>query len=68
MAKPHHFVEDGQQRARVALLPIVRAEVEAEFADHVQEASAAGRLRLKIQIRREIERRVQSRAPADGLY
>ena len=68
MNKQLSFVDDGQHRAREALLPLIRAEVEAEYAERLQQAGLALRLLLRQEIRREVKRRVEQRAPCDALY
>jgi hypothetical protein len=62
------IVADGHERAVRALEPVVRAEVEAEYAERLAAASRWKRARLKQEIRREIERRIAERAPPDALY
>jgi len=68
MAKPNQFVEDGHERASAALESVVCAEVQAEYASRLQDASAAKRMMLRIEIRREIRRRIDAQAPSDALY
>ena len=62
------FVADGHRRARAAVEPHVRAEVESEFAGRLQNASFFKRLRLLREMEREIQRRVDQTAPPDALY
>lgn len=62
------LVADGYWRARFALLARVRAEVEAEYLMSWQEAGFWRRIWLRVEIRRETLRRIQSKAPVNGLY
>jgi hypothetical protein len=62
------IVADGHRRAVRALEPVVRAEVEAEYAERLAAASRWKRALLKQEIRREIERCIAERAPRDALY
>lgn len=61
-------VADGYKRARDASEPIVRGEVEREFASLLENASAADRKRIRHEMEREIERRLCRLAPPDALY
>ena len=63
-----HFVEDGYLRAHVALEPVIRAEVEAEFEEELEQASFFERLRIRRKMKIEIERRIHEVAPPDALY
>ena len=58
------FVADGYVRARDANQPIVRAEVEREFAARLGSASTADQKK----IRAEIEKRLNALAPPDAFY
>jgi len=62
------IVADGHRRAVRALEPVVRAEVEAEYADRLTAAPRRERARLRREMRRETERRIAERAPPDALY
>ncbi len=62
------FVADGYERARDANQPIVRAEVEREFAAKLRNASSADQKRIRGEIECEIERRLNALAPPDALY
>ena len=62
------FVADGYDRARDANEPIVRAEVESEFAVRLSNASTADQKRIRGEIEREIEKRLNALAPPDALY
>ena len=64
----HGFVADGCRRARAAIEPQVRAEVQREFASELENASFLKRVRLRRQMEREIQRRVEAMAPPDALY
>jgi hypothetical protein len=68
MQRQLRFVVDGEQRARKALVPLIRAEVEAEYAQRLEQANLALRLLLRQEMRREINRRVEQRAPCDAHY
>lgn len=62
------FVADGYDRARDANEPIIGAEVESEFAVRPSAASNAERKRIRGEIEREIEERLNALAPRDALY
>lgn len=64
----NRFVADGCERARAALEPELRAEVEAEYAVRLVGVGFVERMKLKRQINREVERRLRARAPKDALY
>jgi len=63
-----HFVFDGYERARGASIDQVWAEVELEFAERWAAAGWFERLKLKREMQREIERRLDRVAPPWGLY
>jgi len=52
----HHLLADGRDRAREALAPRIRAEVEREFASELESAGPVRRFRLRRKMKREIER------------
>lgn len=62
------FVTDGFSRARKASQPIVRSEVEEEFAERLRNASRAERRQIRAEIDREIQKRLNAIAPPDALY
>jgi hypothetical protein len=62
------FVEDGYERARIAAIDSIRAEVEREYAERLSGASWLKRWCLRLEMRREIERRLDRVAPPWGLY
>jgi hypothetical protein len=64
----NRIVADGYRRARAALEPEVRAEVEAEYAARLQGVKFVERMKLKREINREVEMRLRRRAPRDALY
>lgn len=61
------FVADGYDRARDANEPNIRAGVESEFAVSPSTASNAERKRIRGEIEREIEERLNALAPPDAL-
>ncbi len=63
-----HFVAFGHWRAEAAIRAQARAELETKFAERLANASFVERLRLWREMNREIERRVDSKAPHDALY
>jgi hypothetical protein len=65
---PFGFVADGCQRAREANEPVVRAEVEREFAAKLAEATDRDRQSIWQAVEREVERRLNRLAPPDALY
>lgn len=66
--EPSGFVADGYKRAYKALHPEISAQVRAECAARIEDASASDRLRLEREIEREIQRRIHEKAPPDALY
>lgn len=62
------FVADGRARAAMALKGKIAAEVEAEFAERLEKATPYQRIRLKLNMVREINRRLEKEAPPDALY
>lgn len=69
MPRPHPFVADGYQRACAGLETKVRADVTAEYAERLAQASFLGRFRLKFEMSDVIRRRVKDLAPPpDALY
>jgi len=62
------IVEDGCWRARLALGPVIRTEVEAEFAERLLSADDARKRRLRSEIERIIRQRLDKRAPRWALY
>lgn len=68
MGVHNRFVADGYSRAYAAIEPGVRAEVQAEYADRLQNASFFGRIWIRWEMNREIRRRVDQSAPPDALY
>ena len=66
------FVADGQARAKrsleyAAAVAVIRVEVEAEFEPLIAKASFFGRIRLRHQRGRRIEREIEDLAPGRGL-
>lgn len=70
MVKGYHsrFVADGLGRARAALEPAVREQVEGEFATEWNASSLVHRWFLQRRMEREIARRLEMQAPRDALY
>jgi hypothetical protein len=62
------FVADGRARARLALEPMVRAQVEQEYRGQLQQAGFWQRFWIRRKVEREIERRIAAAAPPDALY
>lgn len=62
------IVADGFWRARSAATPVIRAEVEADFAARLKTATLVERIKLKAAMRREIARRLKKAAPRQALY
>ena len=62
------FIADGRERARRALEPVVRAEVEQVSAAELRQAPVWQRYWVRRKIQREIERRIAAAAPPDALY
>lgn len=64
----HRFIVDGRDRAGKALEPSIRAQVEGEFAELIQNATFLRRIVLRRQITAEVKRRLDEQAPPDALY
>ncbi|MCH8045301.1 MAG: hypothetical protein IID44_16445 [Planctomycetes bacterium] len=64
----NHFVADGHARACAAAETQVRAAVTAEYAERLKAASLLGRIRLRRDMEREIQRRISEQAPPWALY
>ncbi len=66
------FVADGYFRARNASKPIIRSEVERQFAARLAGASSAEQKQILVEMEREIEKRLNAAAPPaappDALY
>jgi len=62
------FLKDGRRRARAAARAEIRAEVHAEFAERLRAAGRLQRLRLRREIKCEVERRLDEIAPRHGQY
>ena len=62
------FLNDGHQRARAALEPVIRAEVAAEYGQRLSQASFMQRWQLRLAIEREVDRRIECLAPRDAIY
>ena len=62
------IVADGEDRAWVASIERVTAEVKAEFAERWNAASLFGRIVLRFVIRREIRRRMDRVSSPWNLY
>ena len=62
------FVVDGFCRARRALEPVIRAEVRKEYAERLAEAKLGTKAAIWAEMEREVDRRLEAKAPSDGLY
>ncbi len=62
------FIEDGCRRARKAMEPEVRREVEEEFSAEWTDSGLVRRWFLLRKINAEVERRLDERAPPKALY
>lgn len=63
-----HVVHDGQRRASRASIGPVRAEVQREFLGTLAKAGFLKRIFLRIQMKREVKRRMRALAPPWALY
>ena len=69
MAAQFSIVADGYWRAAGAIEPRIRAEVAAEYATRLEEATTFWqRFQLRREMKREIARRIHEQAPPYGLY
>jgi hypothetical protein len=62
------FVVDGCWRARAALEPVIRSEVRKEYVERLTNAKPWAKVAIWLEMEREISRRIESKAPSDGLY
>ena len=62
------FVEDGFWRARVAIEPVIRAEVRKEYAERLDAAKLGTKAMVWAEMEREVARRLETKAPSDALY
>ena len=62
------FVQDGTQRAHDAIEPAIREQVELEYADPLNAASLIQRYKLRCELSKEIQRRIDTQSPPDALY
>jgi hypothetical protein len=63
------FVTDGYERALAGIEEHVRREVAVEYSDRLSNASQIERMRIVLEMRREIRRRITESAPSpDALY
>jgi hypothetical protein len=62
------FLEGGRILARAAAEVEIRKEVAAAYAEQLQMAGWFEALRLRREMKREIERRLEKIAPRHGLY
>jgi hypothetical protein len=62
------FVPDGYERARSAIEPQIRREVELEFEEQLQAATRGESRRIRSIMEELIEERINRLAPPDALY
>ncbi len=63
-----HIVNDGGRRAYLASINRVRADVQREFSEALAQAGFLRRIFLRVQMNREINRRMREIAPRWALY
>jgi hypothetical protein len=68
MASSCSFVVDGWWRARKALEPVVRAEVRKEYDEPLATAKWGTKVLIWREMEREVNRRIEAKAPGDALY
>ena len=68
MGEPNQFVNDGYGRLCNEHEPAIRAEVELEFADQMENASWFQRRRIRKIMKREIQSRLDAVIPPEALY
>ena len=68
MRGANRVVADGYERARSACEPELRAQVTAEYAERLANASFWKQWWLRWEMRREVVRRVHEKAPPYALY
>ena len=62
------IIEDGCEHAYKGTEQGIRAQVESEYADRLKAASVVGRLKLRYELEKEIQRRIDDQSPPDALY
>lgn len=62
------IVADAAMRLRAHHLPIVREQVEKEYANALESANFLSRVGLRWRMRSEIKRRLNELAPEEALY
>ncbi|MCC6493682.1 MAG: hypothetical protein IT424_11760 [Pirellulales bacterium] len=68
MTELQQFVADGEERYYDAAAAEIRAAIEAEYAARLAAASRLGRWRLRREIEREVNHRLQAAVSALALY
>lgn len=68
MTESNAFIEDGWQRARGALRPVIQEQVAAEYAPRLAKAEPDVRAAIRREMESEVERRIDEQAPEGGLY
>jgi hypothetical protein len=68
MRAEDHFVVDGPERHKAAIRRQIEAEVQAEFANQIKDASVLNRFLLRFAMRREIRRRLDAVTSPKSLY
>jgi hypothetical protein len=63
-----HIVADGHERAWWANEPLVRVQVQQEYAERLCAAPLWRRWLLRRALEREVRRRLEQLAPPDALY
>jgi hypothetical protein len=62
------FIDGGCDRLRAVARPRIQAEVHREYAGGLQAAGPLQRIMLKVEMRREITRRLDKIVPPWALY
>jgi hypothetical protein len=68
MNTPLHIIDGGRDLHYDAVVPQIRAEVQAEFAESLAKASHLGRILLWFEMNREIRRRIDAAVSHRSLY
>lgn len=63
-----HITHEGRELHYDAVAPQIRTEVQAEFADQLAKASPMKHLLLRLEMNREIRRRLDAAVSHQSLY
>jgi hypothetical protein len=62
------IIDGGRERALLVSARAIRDDVAAAHADRLRTAGRLGRLWIRLEMAREVRRRLRHQAPPGGLY